>query len=446
MSPTPVRTMRPPHGESKYTEVLGVYLEPSAARSVRVGSLLRDPAGTVNFIVDDGYIERGPERPILSLAMHAISGDEDTVGRLRHRQDKTGSITALPPFFANLLPEGALRTVVEAQLPPDERHEFGMLRRLGGDLPGAGVVRDEHRPAAPVPGRRQRGSPADAGADIDQVRFSLPGTQMKFSMVESGTRLKLPAADQRGGIIAKMANRTCPDLPEIEFGAMTLAQAAGVATADARLVSVAAVEGVRESFMRPGKSVLAVSRFDREGDSRVHAESFAQVLGAVGDQKYSKVNVETVMRLAARFTPDPVATVLEMVRRLAVDLMLGNGERHLGNMAFVYRDGRTPTLSPAYDIVPTIFLRSSDTIALRFGGKQRFGQITIHDFERLGGYVEVSPRAIRREVSHTVERANDTWPKLLKALAWSRGIRTTLAAHWSKLALVEGQANPFGRA
>ena len=135
---------------SKTAEVLGVYLEPTAAQSVRVGSLLRDPTGAVTFIVDESYIERGPGRPILSLAFHATSGEEDTIDRLRQRNDKMGRVTSLPPYFTNLLPEGALRSVVEAQLPPGDNHEFGMLRRLGGDLPGAVVIRDEGAVKLPV--------------------------------------------------------------------------------------------------------------------------------------------------------------------------------------------------------------------------------------------------------------------------------------------------------
>ena len=116
---------------SKSAEVLGVYLEPTPSQSVRVGSLLRDPTGAVTFVVDDSYVERGPGRPILSLALHATSGEEDTIDRLRQRRDKIGRVTALPPFFSNLLPEGALRSVVEAQLPPGDAHEFGMLRQIG---------------------------------------------------------------------------------------------------------------------------------------------------------------------------------------------------------------------------------------------------------------------------------------------------------------------------
>jgi serine/threonine-protein kinase HipA len=416
-----------------------VYLEPTSRESVRAGSLLRDQAGTVTFVVDEGYIERGPTRPVLSLAYHAITGEEETTARLRQRQDKVGSVTTLPPFFANLLPEGALRAVVEAQLPPGDNHEFGMLRRLGGDLPGAVVIREEQTgEVVPAPARV---TASDDNAAL--VKFSLAGVQMKFSMVAAGDRLTLPARGETGKMIVKLPSRDYPDLPEIEFGAMTLAKAAGVETAEIRLVPIGYLEGLKEDFTRYGRNALAVSRFDRTGERRVHMEDFAQILGAVGNQKYSKANVETMARLCARFTPDPNGAVLEMVRRIVVDLMLGNGDNHLKNSTFLYPDGRTPTLSPAYDIVPTVFFQPRDELALSFGGKRSFERITTHEFDRMAGYVEVSARAIMREVEKTIERASDAWPKMMADLPWPKSVTRTLAARWSKLALFEGRRNPF---
>ncbi len=429
--------------EPNRAEVLGVYLEPTPARSVRVGSLLRDPTGAVNFVIDESYVERGPERPVLSLAFHATSGEEDTITRLRQRRDKIGRVTSLPAFFSNLLPEGALRTVVEAQLPPGDGHEYGMLRRLGGDLPGAVVIRDEGVASIPTPTKKSKAKAVSNLDDPALVKFSLAGVQMKFSMIAAGERLTIPAQGEGGRIIVKLPSRDYPDLPEIEYGALRLAEAAGVKVAKARLVPVHMVEGLRPEFLRPGKNVLAVERFDRDGERRIHMEDFAQILGAVGDQKYSKANVETMVRLVSRFTPDPVGGVLEMVRRIVVDIMIGNGDSHLKNTSFLYPDGRTPALSPAYDIVPTVFFQNEDTMALRLGGKKSFEGITPHNFERMAGYVDVSPRVLLREIKRTVDRANETWPNLLGDLPWSRGIKKTMSARWQQLPLFEGEKNPF---
>jgi serine/threonine-protein kinase HipA len=394
-------------------------------------------------VIDESYVERGPERPVLSLAFHATSGEEDTITRLRQRRDKIGRVTSLPAFFSNLLPEGALRTVVEAQLPPGDGHEYGMLRRLGGDLPGAVVIRDEGVASIPTPTKKSKAKAVSNLDDPALVKFSLAGVQMKFSMIAAGERLTIPAQGEGGRIIVKLPSRDYPDLPEIEYGALRLAEAAGVKVAKARLVPVHMVEGLRPEFLRPGKNVLAVERFDRDGERRIHMEDFAQILGAVGDQKYSKANVETMVRLVSRFTPDPVGGVLEMVRRIVVDIMIGNGDSHLKNTSFLYPDGRTPALSPAYDIVPTVFFQNEDTMALRLGGKKSFEGITPHNFERMAGYVDVSPRVLLREIKRTVDRANETWPNLLGDLPWSRGIKKTMSARWQQLPLFEGEKNPF---
>lgn len=435
-----------PDPAGRGADVLGVYLEPVVSRSVRVGSLLREPAGTVTFIVDETYIDRGPARPILSLAFKALAGEDETVVRLRDRTGKTGTANALPGYFANLLPEGALRSVVEAQLPAGQDNEYGMLKRLGADLPGAVVIRREGD-ANPTLVVRDAGAPEigvdDKEDDSLQIKFSLAGVQMKFSMIEAGDRLTLPARGETGRLVVKLPSKDYRNLPEIEFGAMTLAQAAGIDTAGIRLVPTTQLQRIDPRFLESGRQALAVTRFDRAGEERIHMEDFAQIVGAVGPQKYTKTNIETVVNLCARFTPDPHASVLEMIRRVVVDIMLGNGDSHLKNSSFLYRDGRTPTLSPAYDIVPTVFFKPQDDLALTFNGKKRFESIAMHEFERMAGYVGVTASVAAREVARTVERANDIWPGLLKDLPWPRQVTEALASRWPRLTLFGGMANPF---
>jgi hypothetical protein len=78
-------------------------------------------------------------------------------------------------------------------------------------------------------------------------------------------------------------------------------------------------------------------------------------------------NQETLLRSIKRFSVDPIGDVLEVLRRLVVDIVLGNCDGHLKNWFFIYPDGRHPRLSPAYDIVSTISYLQ-DTMALRFYG------------------------------------------------------------------------------
>ena len=266
---------------------------------------------------------------------------------------------------------------------------------------------------------------------------------MKFSMIEAGERLTLPAKGETGRLIVKLPSKDYRDLPEIEFGAMTLAQAAGIDISEIRLVPTTRIQRIDPRFLELGGNALAVTRFDRVSKERIHTEDFAQIVGAVGNQKYTKTNIETIVNLCSRFTPDPNASVLEMIRRIVIDVMLGNGDNHLKNSSFIYRDGRTPTLSPAYDIVPTVFFKPQDNLALKFNGKGKFESITLHEFERMAGFVGVPPAVAVREVRRTVERANDTWPGLLRTLPWPRQVTEALAARWPGLRLFEGMKNPF---
>jgi serine/threonine-protein kinase HipA len=64
---------------------------------------------------------------------------EDRLGDLIIEQKSIR--TRLPPFFANLLPEGHMREYLASQAKVNSQREFYLLAALGKDLPGALSVR-----------------------------------------------------------------------------------------------------------------------------------------------------------------------------------------------------------------------------------------------------------------------------------------------------------------
>jgi serine/threonine-protein kinase HipA len=56
--------------------------------------------------------------------------------------------------------------------------------------------------------------------------------------------------------------------------------------------------------------------------------------------------------------------VQEFVRRIVFSAAIGNTDMHLKNWTLLYPDGRTPKLSPAYDLVSTIAYIDDFTMAL----------------------------------------------------------------------------------
>jgi serine/threonine-protein kinase HipA len=331
--------------------------------------------------------------------------------------------------------------------PNDDLQRWMMSRRVNSSkadkddpTPGAIVARLEAGQTA-QPVRKSSASRQVPDQPVDnKIRFSLAGVQLKFSMTKRGS-FAMPALDQAGDLILKMPSPMYPLLPELEFSALNLAAVAGVRVVEASLVKPDSVEGLPREFLDSGEHSLAVRRFDRApGECRIHIEDFAQIVGAIDERKYTMANTETVLNMVRRFTSDPRGELLEAIRRVVVDLMLGNGDAHLKNWSFIYTDGRRTELSPAYDMVPT-FHYGDGALALKFGGTNNPFLITLHRFERAAGLWRVDPKVVIKEVRLTVERILDMWPKAMEKLPLPEKVQQAIKDRWPKMALV-GELRP----
>lgn len=417
--------------------VLGIYLAPTPQETVRVGSLVRDAGGVVTFTADDNYLAMGAGRPILSMAWRGADED-DTIRRLVAREDKVMRSGLLPPYFSGLLPEGALRELVETEFGTGAFDDLDVLARLGEDLPGAVVARLEAGQAGGPQAAAKRGTGTKTLVQPGGVKFSLAGIQLKFSMLETDRGVTAPWRDQHGDIILKVPSERHPSLVEAEYAGLELARAVGVRVAEASLVDIRNVHGIPPEFLQGGPHALAVRRFDRApGGRRIHTEDFAQILGAIGDRKYTMANEETVYNMTRRFTTpgDWSGELLEGVRRTVVNMMLGNGDAHLKNWSLIHPPGGAPELTPAYDVVPTV-LYGDSTMALAFGGTRDAARVTLRKFERAAGLVKVSPDLLVREAKRTVEAVLDVWPDAMKKLPLPPEMRDRITARWRDLAIV----------
>ena len=402
---------------AKIASVLGVFILDQDQRRIRAGTLTRDADGGVSFSVSEDYL-RNPYRPILSLGWYDTRSDENSQNRLANRRDKIALRGALPPWFAGLLPEGALRDLVLTEMGPGDHDQFDVVTRLGGDLPGAVIVSpetDDLQSAGPLRLERVRGLTTVEPRGM--VKFSLAGVQLKLTGDLNGDRLTLPGRGASGRCIIKLPAKPYPGLPEAEFAAMQLAQAVGVDTAHCRLVPRDKVKDVPADFLAHGDNVLVVDRFDRPaGDVRVHIEDAGQVLGALDVYKYTMGTTDTVINMVRRFSTDSRADLAEAFRRVTVDVLVGNGDNHLKNWSFRFPRAGEIRLSPAYDIVPTVLYQPRDELALRFVGTHQFESVNLHRFERLASFFGVDPRWAVKEVRRTSEAALDLWPAMLPDL------------------------------
>ena len=422
---------------AKAAAVLGVYLIDQAGTARRVGALTREANGATNFLLDEAYL-RDDQRPILSLQWHTPGNPDQTRARLESRGDKIGLHGFLPPWFAGLLPEGALRELVTVEMGPGDHDSFDLITRLGGDLPGAVLVIPDNAdaPDSAGPLRWDRVAGLQVPLPDGVVKFSLAGVQLKFAALADGDRFTAPARAGEGRHVLKLASQRFPALPEAEYSAMTLARSLGLDVAACDLVGTARIEGVPAEFL-VGDHALVVQRFDRPGgEGRIHIEDAGQVLGVWGERKYTQGNTETIVKMIARFSTDWRADVLEAFRRIVVDVLIGNGDNHLKNWSFIYPAPGQVRLSPAYDIVPTVLFIPNDTLALKFVGTARFESVRLNRFRRLASHLELNPDWIEKEIRLTTRRALELWPDLMAQLPLTDEQRQRLVARWDTLDLV----------
>jgi serine/threonine-protein kinase HipA len=296
------------------------------------------------FQFDDGYWDL-PNRPVMGQVFEEHG-----------REWRPTSRVSLPTWFSHLLPEGRLRQAVAQAAETNDKNEFDLLRRLGGsDLPGAlrAIPTDrEGKLAMPIETEPEDGT----NPEDPLLKFSLDGVQLKFSVYGAEDRgLTVPATGIAGNVILKFpyGRPGFDNVPEAELGCLRLARSAGIETAEGFLVSPRSVKGLEDWAAKSNGQALAVHRFDRRVDDvRVHMEELAQVLEistSNKDAKYKKANFELIAVLVdALCGADAVSEVID---RIVLNVLVGNGDAHLKNWAILYADGKTPSLSPAYDIV-----------------------------------------------------------------------------------------------
>ncbi len=395
---------------------------------VLVGYLTGFQDGKNLFAFDDSYIDLGAGRPTLSLWAGTPGDEEATVRRLREIHS---SRMKLPPFFSNLLPEGVLREYMVKHLKIHRDHEFDILAALGTSLPGA--VRALPANQLPPAAASYRLG-AEPGVADTSIKFSLGGSQLKFSMIERGGRFLLEEGDEEW--IVKPPHPVHSNVPRNEYTMMRLAAAAGIQTPDVKLVNIDAVDpgGIKGlSILSRETLAYAVKRYDRTAVGRVHVEDFAQVFNVYADQEYKATNYDTVGRLIFDLFPNRFPQLAEFVRRLAVNILIGNGDAHLKNWSVIYADKVNPQLAPVYDLLSTIHYVHNDSLALNLAGEKRFEAIDESHFDRLARRMEAPPKFVLGIVRETVAAARKEWPAIMRDSGLPEDMCERLYAHWRGL-------------
>ena len=347
-----------------------------------------------------------------------------------------GSGAVLPAFFQNMLPEGALRRHLAQIRPCAVDDHFELLAMCGTDLPGAVYAYPAEvnpQATAHIVTQHQDALEVSVVAEPLAEATSLSGIQPKLSLVEKGGRYVARTRDGKGiHIIAKLPTVEFPLLPEVEALSLRLAAAAGVETCHASLAPLSAIDTDVPFTLGTSQTFLAVERFDRQnGKDHIHCEDFAQIFGVQPEMKYQHPGMSygLIAKVLSDMGPGNEA-VSELLRRIAVNELLGNYDAHLKNFGVIYRDGHTPALSPAYDIVAYSAYIPGRGHALPFARDaathQRLGPATVRAFCNECGFAETVAASVIRSV---VRKAVEAWPGMIESSPLLDSQKRKLMAH-----------------
>lgn len=319
----------------KLTDQLHLWYLADPSNPVLIGELSLVMTGTrgVSLHYDPGWMRAGfplsEDLPLLD-AEHLPTEKESAAGAVDDaRPDRWGERVIRhidrPPrlsllemlYFAGDDRFGALgvSTSSEAYLP---RHQ--------GPLPQIGDVAALHELVRRIV----------TGEKIDesQRRLMAPGTL-------GGARPKALIEIDGAEWVLKFSEEDQSAEPLAEHAAMTLAAKAGIEVAQTRPVP----------FGR-GAAAVAVKRFDRTPQRRLHALSAHVALRAVGAE-YAYHELSQLLRRRGPTENDfNRRQMAELLRRLVFNILIDNTDDHEKNHVLLVRDDQQYVLAPAFDVLP----------------------------------------------------------------------------------------------
>ncbi len=325
----------------------------------------------------------------------------------------------LPNFFRNLLPEGALRKIVERRLGASTFPEYTMLLRLGENLPGAVRVVSDELEMGPLEDSERKGRIAR-----DPFRFALTGVQAKLALSQVDDRLTVPLEGKDGYWIAKLGSPAFQRLVENECVMLEWAQECGLDVPEHRVIRASEIDNLPEDFERE-QDVLIIRRFDRRVDgTRIHQEDFAQVFDIAPEERYAWespdlgwVHYGSIGAVIHGICGED--DLREYMRRLAFMVLSGNADAHIKNWAVMYSDPLKARLAPVYDFVSTVVyptlgshsaLRWSDPVEPTVTPPMPLVTVTLDDLLTAASYTSADTSVVMDDLVEFVQRVHASWP------------------------------------
>ena len=322
-------------------------------------------------------------------------------------QEDIFSSDKVKSFFANLLPESAVRELIAKQLGISDKNDFMLLKRIGGECAGAITILPESEiPESPdqynyrflldeqledlikhIPRR-----PLLAGQE--GIRISLAGAQEKLALFYKDPGFYIPMNGAPSNFILKPGMAHFQASIENECFCMMLANAIDL--------NVPPVLIIRKEAQK----VLLIKRYDRILDNdvlnRVHQEDFCQAMGLSHELKYQAdggPGLKACFALVRAYSANPIKDFQQLMQWVFFNYLIGNMDAHAKNLSFIYQ-AKQIRLAPFYDMMSTdIYEDLSQKLAMKIGGENRPEWIMERHWKRFAEEIKINNAVLQKRLS-----------------------------------------------
>lgn len=365
-----------------------------------IGCLSENSQHMVDFVYDPNWL-RSAKKFSISYSMPLR---EEPYGREAQN------------YFANLLPEGEVRTAIAGRLGISQENDFRLLEALGGECAGALTI--GHVPQ-PQEARYQVLSPKKLKEIFEQggtvfsvvqeeergIRLSLAGAQDKIPVLYQEGKIHLPQGNSPSSHILKFPSKRFKHLPENECLMGIFAKKMGLETASPVLVEL---EGMR---------AYLVERYDRQqvGNRirRLHQEDYCQALAYSYKAKYENDGgpdfEECYQCTEARSSHLP-EDLERLAQWLIFNVLVGNCDAHAKNISLLMEAPEVWKLSPHYDLVSTkVYPKLTKKLSMSIGGAVDSGTVTGSHWAALAKDIKVGTKWLHTLVREMAEKAPEAF-------------------------------------
>lgn len=318
-------------------------------------------------------------------------------------------------FFANLLPESAVRTLVARLLGVSEKNDFMLLKHIGGDCAGAISILPESILPESYEQYKYRSLSKGQLSDLiknipkrpllageEGVRISLAGAQDKLPLFYGDSKFHIPLNGAPGNCILKPAIPDFPSSIENECFCMLFAKALDL--------NVPFVKIIEEK----NQKALFIERYDRIFDNgvltRLHQEDFCQAMGYSHELKYQAdggPGLKECFDIVRHYSANPVKDIQQLLQWVFFNYFIGNMDAHAKNISLLYHSKQIK-LAPFYDLLCTnIYDGLSKKLAMKIGTENRPKWIMERHWDKFASDINIRPVVLKKQLTDFCHKINN---------------------------------------